>query len=232
MDEKDRDPKGRRSTCNKFFFFLFFSRAVRRGWRVGVLFFSAVGCLSDRDAAEKKLTTSLPAGFVGVPYSYNDTGISEGWMKSFGGRLKALSSSAAERRTMREEEEESITQDLLENDAGVVKAQVASSMDSLLNAVVEGCMNDAAVIRQPEIVTTRTAVETGGVATVSEQPVWGLDCYTRKNVVESLPGSFSDRQALAFVERYLLPAINSLPPLDAHSMRSSLVPKATAAGAR
>jgi hypothetical protein len=61
-------------------------------------------------------------------------------------------------------------------------------------------MNDLGVIDQPEIITTRAAQNGSGTPQVSEQPVWGIDCFTRFNISTMLPSSFSDAEKEAFVE--------------------------------
>ena len=39
----------------------------------------------EQNSAEYELETALPNCFVGIPYSYDDVGQSEDWMKSIGG---------------------------------------------------------------------------------------------------------------------------------------------------
>ena len=51
-----------------------------------------------------------------------------------------------------------------------------------------------------------------------EQPVWGIDCYTRRNISICLETEFDAETALTFVEKWVLPAINACPPELAHDL--------------
>lgn len=46
---------------------------------------------------------------------------------------------------------------------------------------------------------------------IVEQPVWGMDCYTRRNITSCLLIDFDERTVLKFIEKWLLPAINACP---------------------
>jgi len=52
-----------------------------------------------------------------------------------------------------------------------------------------------------------------------EQPVWGLDCYTRRNVTMCLESELDSETSIAFVEKWLLPAINACPVELAHDIK-------------
>jgi hypothetical protein len=76
-------------------------------------------CPLDERTAIIELQRSLPDSFVGLSYSYNDTGQSEGWMKSvIDGSSKV-------------DEERKVALDLAHDD-GVVRAQVQAKMSMIL----------------------------------------------------------------------------------------------------
>jgi hypothetical protein len=55
-------------------------------------------------------------------------------------------------------------------------------------------------------------------ADIIEQPVWGIDCYTRLNIIHCLEIEFDKTIALRFIEKWLLPAINACPNELAHDI--------------
>jgi [histone H3]-lysine4 N-trimethyltransferase ATXR3 len=56
---------------------------------------------------------------------------------------------------------------------------------------------------------------------IVEQPVWGIDCYTRRNVLNCLELEFDRKTSLLFVEKWLLPAINACPEGLAHNISNA-----------
>ena len=74
----------------------------------------------DEKIAQYELNTSLKDSFLGLSYTYDDTGQSEGWMKTI------LNESGET------EEAASAAMAALETDDGVIKAQVSASMQALL----------------------------------------------------------------------------------------------------
>ena len=168
----------------------------------------------DERIASYELRTSLRDSFLGLSYTYNDTGQSEGWMK-----------------TMLSEGDEKNEQEkaaaALSSDDGVIKAQVAASMQSLLIAVQDRVMTENGVLEQKELRSANweSGFEKVGEQVIStnhvnselskpeivEQPVWGMDCYTRKNISICLGTKFDDDIVLIFTEKWLLPAINACP---------------------
>lgn len=56
---------------------------------------------------------------------------------------------------------------------------------------------------------------------IVEQPVWGIDCYTRQNILICLSIEFDEKIALVFVEKWLLPAINACPIDLAHDIANA-----------
>ena len=199
--------------------------------------------LSDLDEriASYELRTSLPDSFVGLSYKYeDDTGKSEAWMKSI------LSGTGGKKK--KKEQEAAMA---LAEDDGVIRAQVATTMESLLIAVQDRVMTDAAVLQQPELRSAnwevdQTATESeiekecvekqnltededldametssDSMPEVIEQPVWGIDCYTRRNITECLATQFDEETALVFVEKWLLPAINACPVDLAHDIANA-----------
>jgi len=177
----------------------------------------------DERTAVYELQTSLPDSFMGLSYKYTDTGQSEGWMKSVLDDTKGNDSAAEARKAALD----------LANDDGVVRAQVQATMASLLTAVQDRVMTEAGVLRDDELKSANWTeeVEDGqekeneSAETMSsdspdivEQPVWGIDCYTRRNITSCIEKDFDSAIALEFIEKWLLPAINACPVALAHNM--------------
>ena len=167
----------------------------------------------DEGLATYELRTSLKDSFLGLSYTYNDTGQSEGWMKTLceGDETNEQEKAAA----------------ALSSDDGVIKAQVTATMQTLLIAVQDRVMTENGVLEQKEL---RSANWESGFKKVGEQvistdhenselskpeiveqPVWGMDCYTRKNISICLGKKFDDEKVVTFIEKWLLPAINACP---------------------
>ena len=166
----------------------------------------------DEDAALMEMRTDMKQGFLGFNEASGDSQTSENWMSQFGKSLKSLNNS---------NQPAPVTSEIT-NDPSVITAQVSACLERLKINVEESVMNDNHVIDQPEIVTTRTAASSSisppPIPQVSEQPVWGLDGYTRFNIYTLLPSSLDDDMKQKFIEEYLLPTINNLPPLEAHNI--------------
>ena len=230
----------------------------------------------DERSAVYELKTSLPDSFVGLSYTYDDMGQSEGWMKtvvdeadkSNRKRTKKKKKGADDAGSVAEEtgttsKEATVTLDAetqkevskaLSADDGVVRAQVRTTMDILLIGVQDKVMTDTRVLKHPEVRSanwddgdqsrrnsdpgaTVSSADGLGTATMSsdldtsnltqmekrepevaEQPVWGVDCYTRKNIAICLETDLDSAVASEFIERWLLPAINSCPVDVAHDI--------------
>ncbi len=167
----------------------------------------------DERIASYELRTSLKDSFLGLSYTYNDTGQSEGWMKML-----------SEGDDQNEQEKAAMA---LSSDDGVIKAQVEASMQSLLIAVQDRVMTENGVLEQKELRSANweSGIQKIGEQVVSttngqsglpepeivEQPVWGMDCYTRKNISICLGTKFDNKTVLVFIEKWLLPAINACP---------------------
>lgn len=176
----------------------------------------------DERTAVYELQTSLPDSFVGLSYTYTDTGQSEGWMKSVLDDTKGNDNAAKERKAALD----------LANDDGVVRAQVEATMAALLIGVQDRVMTDFGVLRHNELKSANWAgdieeersanesVETASDESpdIVEQPVWGIDCYTRRNITSCIEKDFDSSIALEFIEKWLLPAINACPAKVAHNM--------------
>jgi hypothetical protein len=126
----------------------------------------------------------------------------------------------------------------LSSDDGVIKAQVAASMLSLLIAVQDRVMTEKGVLEQKELRSANweSGFEKVGEQIIStnkligsdasnpeivEQPVWGMDCYTRKNISICLESKFDSDTILIFLEKWLLPAINACPVDLAHDLSNA-----------
>lgn len=178
----------------------------------------------DERTAVYELQTSLPDSFVGLSYTYTDTGQSEGWMKSVLDDTKGNDSAAQERKAALD----------LANDDGVVGAQVQATMASLLINVQDRVMTESGVLKDDELKsanwaggdveevprTANDSIETMSADSpdIVEQPVWGIDCYTRRNITSCIEIDFDSSIALEFIEKWLLPAINACPVEQAHNM--------------
>ena len=109
----------------------------------------------DERIASYELRTSLKDSFLGLSYTYNDTGQSEGWMKSM----------LSEGEEKNKQEKAAMA---LSSDDGVIKAQVTASMQSLLIAVQDRVMTENGVLEQKEL---RSANWECGMEKVGEQVV-------------------------------------------------------------
>jgi len=135
----------------------------------------------------------------------------------------------------------------LAKDDGVTRTQLQTTMHTLKIQVQDRVMTDLGVMYQPEARSANwndgdkdrnydggdAEVEQGGNTTndkdasskwedssaeVAEQEVWGIDCYTRKNVMVVIESEFTPEIATEFVEKWLPPAINACPVNLAHNM--------------
>ena len=154
----------------------------------------------DKYHAIEEMKTTLPQGFVGYNYILDEGG--EGWMKEYGQGIQAL--------------EDGVDGGVGNNkDEATRRAQVINCMEAMKVYVEERVLNSMNVIGGVEIETNKTANDNWEV---EEQAVWGIDCYTRGNIVESLPPALTKEQTAIFIDDYVLPTINSLPHSSAHSL--------------
>ena len=212
----------------------------------------------DRAYAMYELETKLPDSFVGLAYTYDDSGQhSETWMKTVADETQAKPKKARKKLIFEKQDstDESVslvsskTSDnkaqkaamALAKDDGVVRAQVQTTMSTLLIQVQDRVMTDLGVMHSPE---ARSAnwddgdqgrdyrgggsyeIEQGthsgfSLPEVAEQEVWGIDCYTRKNVMSLIESEFTGEIAIEFVQKWLLPAINACPVDLAHKMSTA-----------
>ena len=165
----------------------------------------------DERIAAYELKTSLQDKFIGLAYKYDDTGQSEGWMKSI---LDVAGNKS-------EHQQAAVA---LASDDGAIKAQVNASMQSLLIGVLDKVMTDSGVLQEREL---RCANEMDGDGPNALEPefvvqeVWGIDCYTRRNVSICLETEFDSDSAQTFTEKWLLPAINACPVDLAHDISNA-----------
>lgn len=111
----------------------------------------------------------------------------------------------------------------------IIRWQVNSCMEHLLGAVEDRVCNDIGVV-------TRDVIGLG--PQLKEVPVWGIDCYTRRNIELILCESIGSKcnlseeecynnntivsQAQDYIEQFLLPTINMQSPEVAHDLSCSL----------
>eukprot|EP00804_Cyclotella_cryptica_P023246 CCRYP_000433-RA/>CCRYP_000433-RA protein AED:0.02 eAED:0.02 QI:325/1/1/1/1/1/5/149/3140 len=202
----------------------------------------------DKSYAIYELGTSIPDSFVGLAYTYDDSGQhSETWMKTVVDETTAKPKSKRRKKdvddaaapTENDKNNEHTAALALANDDGVVKTQVHSTMQALLIQVQDRVMTDLGVMHQPEARSANwddgdhrrnyrggsAEVEQGSkfmtLPEVAEQEVWGVDCYTRKNIMALIESEFSPEIAVEFMEKWLLPAINACPVDLAHNIATA-----------
>ena len=129
------------------------------------------------------------ASFIGLSYRYDDTHQSETWMQSV---VDETGGGGDGKRKADNERQAALA---LSADEGVRKAQVNATMQRLLIGVQDKVMTDANVLQEPELKSANwLSGEPDSPSTVAqpdivEQPVWGIDCYTRKNIIELSPAN-------------------------------------------
>jgi hypothetical protein len=186
----------------------------------------------DERTASYELKTNLADSFIGMSYRYDDTGQSEAWMQSVvdeaGTKGRGKSMDQAKQAAM-----------ALAADEGVVRAQVVATMQSLLIGVQDRVMTTMSVLQQPELLSANwvesenpamkidpvdempTSRDDRQKAEIVEQPVWGIDCYTRRNLLICLESEFDSLTSVTFVEKWLLPAVNACPPDIGHDISNA-----------
>ena len=176
----------------------------------------------DELSASYELRTTLSDGFVGISYKYNDTGQSEGWMKSV---LDESSHESRKKGSGEPIDNEKKTAQLLAADQGVVRAQVQATMQHLLIQVQDKVMTDKCILKGQELRVANWGNSSPNKPTASpelvEQPVWGIDCYTRRNIMICLSVEFDLETALEYVEKWLLPAVNACPESLAYDLTNA-----------
>ena len=184
--------------------------------------------IQDQRSAIYEMQTPLPDSFVGLSYCYNDNGQSEDWMKSVTQNDLTKVIKAQVRTTMdilllsvqdRVMTEQNIlhkpevqSANWLDGNRLITTNTNTNSQDSSENKPHHHLhiSNSSSV--------TATSASTSFHPQVAEQPVWGIDCYTRKNISSCIETEFSSQVAFQFIEKLLLPAINSCPVDVAHNM--------------
>ncbi len=209
----------------------------------------------DRSYAMYELETKLPDSFVGLAYTYDDSGQhSETWMQTVADETSQTKPQKSKAKRKKKEANDAASDSLalknetkaqraamaLAKDDGVVRAQVRTTMATLLIQVQDRVMTDLGVMHSPEARSANwddgdrgrdyrgggAEVEQGthsgySLPEVAEQEVWGIDCYTRKNVMTLIESEFSPEIAVEFVEKWLLPAINACHVDLAHKMSTA-----------
>jgi hypothetical protein len=191
---------------------------------------AGLSALDQRSATYEK-ETSLSDSFVGLAYTYNDTGQSEGWMKSVLDETTRSSKANTNDDAALSKEEQ--VANAIASDDGVVRAQVRATMRSLLIGVQDKVMTDEGILQQPELRSanwedgTDANIESSGgpespqAPHLVEQSVWGIDCYTRRNILICIEKDLDSETAVEFVEKWLLPAINACPVHLAHDLTNA-----------
>lgn len=100
----------------------------------------------------------------------------------------------------------------------VTRTQLVSLMEIMLSKVQDRIYNEEKILEKPPIVLSKDVVE---------QPVWGVDSYTRRMVEICLEDGVPQNQRSTltikdFIEHRLLPAINRQSPDKAHNLSFAL----------
>lgn len=147
-----------------------------------------------------QLDTTLD-GFLGPSYNYDDNEITEEWMCSFKDVGKAGGGMEA-------------TED------EVIRTQIVGLLEVMVGQVQDRVCNSEGVLKRPPI----------GLGTqLREALVWGIDCYTHKNIELSILDNAPTKSwssvpsnITRFIEKRLLPCINAQSADTAHNMTTAL----------
>lgn len=170
----------------------------------------------DKKMVRNDLSTSLPGGFYGMPYSYDLSGkVSESWMNNV---AKALN----EKRKRRKDHDPKANDIEMMN---IIRAQVSQKMETMLITVQDRILSRSGTLTQHELCPSGwdncLPYIASGPSAVVEQAVWGVDRYTTRNVITSLGMEYA-LVATYFVESWLLPAINACSPDQASDITNAL----------
>jgi len=199
----------------------------------------------DQRIAICELETSLSDRFVGQSYTYDDNRQSEWWMKSIISRKSARKSKRrsndedrvaaymqedsrmvkAQVRTCVEKLLISVT-DRVMTEMGVLQKPEVRSVNWLdgdarklkHSSHISLLMEDEIHITNAGYEHSESSSSSTLLPEVIEQPVWGIDCYTRKNIEACIEADFDSLVATDFIEKWLLPAINACPAEFAYDM--------------
>ena len=157
----------------------------------------AAPCSSDESKdLYDQLDTPLD-GFLGQAYNYDDHDLTEEWMVTF----KDGASSAP-------------------TDTDVIRTQVESLMEILSMQVQDRVCNETGVLTKEPL---------GLGPYLKESLVWGIDSYTRRMIelvieenMDKNITPYNEKHVHNFIERRLLPKINSQSPEKAHNIYFSL----------
>jgi hypothetical protein len=158
--------------------------------------YKITSCIEPEEVQELKELLETPLnGFVGQAYNFNDHDLTEDWMCAF----KDVKSSGP-------------------SSDDIIHTQLESLLDIMVQQVQERVCTDAGVLMRAPV---------GLGKDLKEVPVWGIDCYTRKmielSIEDRVPAErVSQKKMEHFVERMLLPAINTIKPEIAHNMTHAL----------
>jgi hypothetical protein len=195
----------------------------------------------DERTASYELITNLPDSFIGQSYRYDDTGQSEAWMKSVvdetgsTGRTarEAATALAADEGVVRAQVSATIqslliaVQDKVMTQMNVLQQPELRSANWLQAAKEASSFDCNTCVLEQDDAQSRSdtheevATPNNPLPQVIEQPVWGIDCYTRRNITLCLETEFHSVTALTFVEKWLLPAINACPERLGHQIENA-----------
>mmetsp|Transcript_25700 Transcript_25700/g.39822 ORF Transcript_25700/g.39822 Transcript_25700/m.39822 type:complete len:1457 (+) Transcript_25700:106-4476(+) len=170
----------------------------------------------DKKMVRNDLSTNLPEGFYGMPYSFDLSGkVSESWMNS-------VAKSLDEKRKRRKDYDPKTNEIEISN---IIRAQVSQKMETMLVTVQDRILSRSGTLTQHELCPSgwekRLPYIDSGPSAVVEQAVWGVDRYTTRNVITSLGMEYA-HVATCFVESWLLPAINACSPDQASDIMNAL----------
>jgi hypothetical protein len=163
----------------------------------------------------QELNTDLKEGYFGHPYSYEDDGLSEHWMRELQENEAAAAAKAARAKAAAAAAQAS--DELEELDSEGIAAMVAPLMQGMLAKVVDRVRNDEGTLKRPPL-------QLG--PDLQEVPVRGCDRHTRANIVmvlrECMGAAWARLHSKRFIEHLLLPAVNRQLGEDAYWLKPAL----------
>jgi hypothetical protein len=164
----------------------------------------------------QELNTDLREGYFGHPYSYEDDGLSEHWMRELQENESAAAAKAARAKAAAAAGSEDCDE-LEELDSEGIAAMVAPLMQGMLAKVVDRVRNDEGTLKRPPL-------QLG--PDLQEVPVRGCDRHTRANIVmvlrEAMGAAWARLHSKRFIEHLLLPAVNRQVGEDAYWLKPAL----------
>lgn len=160
----------------------------------------------------EELNTNLN-GFLGPALNVEDQELTEDWMLCF--------------RNVDNTDTKAISclndDNAIASDDDIIRTQLEGIVDMMIGQIQDRICNETNILKTPPL-TLGNGIE--------ERPVWGIDCHTRKMLEIILDDTIAPQTITEiekhknfkkyFIEKKLLPAINSQSPSQAHKMSVAL----------